>query len=151
LRAKRLVSLAAGAAAAVLAACSNSTAPEKWTLWYIPNEPKVVMPLAQECHTFVFANVPDAKTFRVVVVRRVNGPGESREFFHSGDGFSGPLELGPVTLHDESTGYDITGETVYRVNAYVAAKSRADFDCPPPVKRPPVRPVPSPHASPPTG
>jgi len=143
------IRITTGLAACAIAACSTNSAPDKWTLWYIPNEPKVVVPFTKECHTFVFANVPDAKTFRVAVVRRVNGSPEDHAFFHSGDAFSGPMELGAFTVRDDSTGYDIAVDSVYRVDAYVAAKARADADCPQPVKTAPApRPVPRPSVSP---
>ena len=129
-------------------ACSSNPAPSKWTLWYLPNEPKVIVPLSKECHTFVFASVPDAKTFRVVEVQRVTSMPEDRAFFHSGDDFSGPMELGSFTIHDDSTGYDVTVDSVYRVTAYVAAKARADSDCPPVRPAPPRRPSPRPSTTP---
>ena len=132
-------------------ACSSNPVPAKWTLWYVPNEPKVAVPLSKECRTFVFASVPDAKTFRVVIVKHVTGAPEDRAFFRSSDDFSGPMELGTFTIHDDSTGYDVNVDSVYRVNAYVAAKARADSDCPPakpvpqrpPLPRPSVVPTPS--------
>lgn len=129
-------------------ACSSNPAPSKWTLWYLPNEPKVIVPLSKECHTFVFASVPDAKTFRVVQVQRVTTMPEDRAFFHSGDDFSGSMELGSFTIHDDSTGYDVGVNSVYRVNAYVAAKARADADCPPSRLAPPHRPSPRPSTTP---
>jgi hypothetical protein len=55
--------------------------------------------LATLCHTFVFSNPPDAKTFRVVEVKGLRGSGkivESGGYMGTGDVFNGPLELGPA-------------------------------------------------------
>ena len=50
----------------------------------------------------------------------------------TGDVFSGLLELGPATIHDENAGYDLRADVVYTINSYMSAKARADADCPPP-------------------
>ena len=139
--------LALCASAFFLASCSNNAAPEQWTLWYIPNEPAIVVPFSRECHTFVFAAAPDAKTYRVAIVKPVAGPNQNNVFFHSGDRFTGGIELGPATLHDVSAGYDINVNSVYRISSYVAAKARADADCPPP-KHPVPTAAPQPNPSP---
>jgi hypothetical protein len=122
-----------------VAACSGNQAP-KWTLWYIPNEPKTGVTLSKLCHTFIFANAPAASSFRVVTVRHLSGGkiGEDQAYLQAGDSFTGPLELGPETIHDDSTGYDLNVDVVYKIDAYVAAKARADADCPPPARRVPV-------------
>ena len=39
-----LVSGLLGLCACVLASCSSNAPPERWTLWYIPNEPAIVEP-----------------------------------------------------------------------------------------------------------
>lgn len=146
-----LASLAAGLlglCACALASCSSNAPPERWTLWYIPNEPAIVEPLSRECHTFIFASAPDAKTYRVVIVKHVkSGPNDDQAFFHSGDGFTGSIELGPATIHDVSSGYNVNVDSVYRVTSYVAAKARADADCPPP-KHVAPNPSPAPRVSP---
>jgi hypothetical protein len=136
-------SYAALVACALISACSANT-PPKWTLWYIPNEPKTGVTLSKLCHTFIFANAPEAKSFRVVTVRHLAGGkiGEDQAYIQAGDSFTGPLELGPVTIHDDSTGYDLNVEVVYRIDSYIAAKARADADCPPIKHVPIVRPSP---------
>jgi hypothetical protein len=128
-----------------VSACSAGE-PSKWTLWYVPNEPKTAVTLSRLCHTFIFANAPEANTFRVVVVRHLQGRlTEDEAYFQAGDNFSGPLDLGPASVHDDSTGYDVNVDVVYRVNSYKAAKARADADCPPPPPRRAVaRPSPKP-------
>ena len=65
--------LAAGAFTCVLTGCANQASPTNWTLWYIPNEPKQGDAFAKLCHTFVFSNPPEAKTFRVVTVEGLSG------------------------------------------------------------------------------
>ena len=136
------------AAVFAIAGCS-APPPSKWTVWYIPNEPKTGATLSKLCHTFIFASAPDAKNFRVAVVRRVSGGrmGEDQAYVQAGDAFSGPLALGPTTVHDDSAGYDLDVDVVYTVDAYVAAKARADADCPAPLKHVQiVRPSPKPSA-----
>ncbi len=121
-----------GAAVVAIAGCSANQ-PPKWTLWYIPNEPKGGVTLARLCHTFVFASASDPKTFRVAVVKQLAGGklGEEQAYLQAGDAFSGPLELGSAIIHDDSTGYDLNVDVVYKIDAYIAAKARADADCPP--------------------
>lgn len=132
-----------------LTSCANNSAPQQWTLWYIPNEPAVVVPLSRECHTFIFASAPDAKTFRVAIVKHVkSGPNDQNAYFHTGDRFTGEIELGPATIHDVSAGYDVNVDSVYRIASYVAAKARADADCPPPPKHVAPRTSPAPKSSP---
>ncbi|MGA8534372.1 MAG: hypothetical protein WB615_09730 [Candidatus Tumulicola sp.] len=133
--------------ATAISGCNAAQQP-KWTLWYIPNEPKVGVTLSKLCHTFIFASAPDAKNFRVVTVKHIVGGkvGEAQAYLQAGDSFSGPLELGPATIHDESTGYDLNVDVVYQIEAYTAAKARADADCPPPVRHAVVV-RPSPKAS----
>ncbi len=143
-----VVRLLGCACAIALASCSGNASPDQWTLWYIPNEPAVVVPLSRECHTFIFASAPDAKTYRVVLVKHLKGgPGDENAYFHSGDRFTGPIELGPATIHDVSSDYNVNVDSVYRIASYVAAKARADADCPPPRHTAP-KPSPAPRASP---
>lgn len=137
------------ACALALASCANSAGPDRWTLWYIPNEPQIVVPLSRECHTFILASASDPKTYRVVLMKHVAGLNDDHAFFHSGDAFTGPLELGTATLHDVSAGYDVSMESVYRIGSYVAAKARADADCPPPKHAAPAS-SPKPNPSPST-
>jgi hypothetical protein len=137
-----------GVAVVAIAGCGTNQ-PPKWTLWYIPNEPRTGVTLAKLCHTFIFASAADPKTFRVAVVKQITGGkvGEEQAYVQAGDAFTGPLELGPGTIHDDSTGYDLNVAVVYKIDAYVAAKARADADCPPPVKHVPVvRPSPKPSS-----
>ncbi|MBV8372214.1 MAG: hypothetical protein JOY69_03050, partial [Candidatus Eremiobacteraeota bacterium] len=100
------------------------------------------------CHTMVFANSPEAKTFRVLVVRHLdNGVAENQAYMQTGDSFDGPLQLGTTDVHDDSTGTNLNVNVVYKVDSYIAAKARADADCPPPhaIARPvPKRPSPQP-------
>lgn len=130
---RRSAAFLALAVLALAAGCGQKPAPDKWTLWYVPNEPKAATTFSKQCQTIVFADAPDAKTFRVAIVQRITGVPNDRAFLHSGDDFSGPMELGTTTLHDDSSGYNVSVNSVYRVNAYVAAKARADADCPPEV------------------
>ena len=69
----------------------------------------------------------------MVIVKHVkSGPNDDQAFFHSGDGFTGQIELGPATIHDVSSGYNVNVDSVLpRYPSYVAAKARADADCPP--------------------
>lgn len=148
-----LVARLLGLAASVLALvnCASNAAPDQWTLWYIPNEPTIVVPLSRECHTFIFASGPaDSKTYRVVIMKNVVGKlSNDHAYFHSGDRFTGSLELGPATLHDVSAGYDVNVDSVYRIVSYLAAKARADADCPPPKHQtaPAASPKPQPSSS----
>jgi len=128
-----------GAFGCALTACSAQAPPTNWTLWYIPNVPKHGDTLARLCHTFVFSNPPEAKTFRVVTVKGLGGGGkvgETDAYMGTGDAFSGPLQLGPASIHDDSAGYDLRINVVYTIDSYLMAKARADADCPPPARTP---------------
>jgi hypothetical protein len=142
--------IVAGIAIWVLAGCASNQTP-KWTLWYIPNGTTAGIKLSKVCHTLIFASAPDAKTFRVVVMKRLatTGIDENQAYLQAGDNFTGLLDLGPATVHNDSSGYDINVDVVYKIDSYVAAKARADADCPPPAKRAPVvRPSPKPSPQP---
>ncbi len=125
----------AGAFVCSVAGCAAQvSSPTTWTLWYVPNGPRQGVTLAKICHTFVFSNPPEAKTFRVVTVKGLSGSGkiqESNAYINTGDVFDGPLELGQGTIHDDNAGYDLRVDVVYKIDSYVMAKTRADADCPP--------------------
>ena len=126
--------LAAGALGITFAACSSTQVPAKWTLWYIPNEskPGLFVPHAKPCNSYVFANAPDQSTYVVAVFQGWTGPrlpqGNTASM-HTGESYSGLLNLGPHTIHDESNGYDLNVNVVYDIASYLPAKSRADADC----------------------
>ncbi len=123
----------------VTGCAAQASSPTAWTLWYVPNEPRQGVTLAKLCHTFVFSNPPDAKTFRVVTVKGLSGSGkiqESDAYISTGDAFDGPLALGQGTIHDDNAGYDLRVDVVYTIDSYLSAKSRADADCPPPAHVP---------------
>jgi hypothetical protein len=116
--------------------CSYKQEPTTWTLWYIPNEPKPGIRLAPPCSTYVFASAPVPAVYEVAIVRGWTGPRKpdgNTAYMHSGENFSGPLALGSNTVHDESNGYDLNVDAIYRVSTYLAAKARADANCPAPV------------------
>lgn len=123
-------------AAAVLSlACSAcaSQQPSRWTVWYSPGEPKPGVKLALHCNTYVFATAPVPVTYDVAVVQGWTGarrPSAKAAAMHSGETFSGPLDLGSHTIHDESNGYDLNVDVVYTIGTYLSAKARADADCP---------------------
>jgi hypothetical protein len=126
--------LIAGLLAIAYAGCNGTQEPAKWTLWYIPNEPKPGVRLARPCSTYVFATAPVPATYAVAIVKGWTGarrPQGNSAFMHSGETFSGPLELGAYTIHDENNGYDLSVDVVYKIGTYLAAKARADADCPP--------------------
>jgi hypothetical protein len=130
--------LTAGVLTVACAACSAKQEPGKWTLWYVPNEPKPGVRLAQPCHTYVFATAPVPVAYDVAVVNGWAGahkPEGNTANMHSGESFTGPLDLGTNTIHDESNGYDVTVTVVYKIGTYLAAKARADADCPLPSGR----------------
>jgi hypothetical protein len=131
-----------GALSCAFTGCAAQASPTNWTLWYIPNEPKAGVTLSKLCHTFVFSNPPDAKTFRVVTVNGLSGNGkipESDAYVSTGDVFNGPLELGPAAIHDSNAGYDLRVDVVYTIDSYLNAKARADADCPLPALVPKQR------------
>ncbi|MEO6836415.1 MAG: hypothetical protein ABI231_10985 [Candidatus Tumulicola sp.] len=61
-----------------------------------------------------------------------NKPAGHSGTMHSGEDFSGPLELGAATIHDDSNGFNLAINVIYAVGTYAPAKARADADCPPP-------------------
>jgi hypothetical protein len=129
--------LVVGALSITFVACSSTQAPTKWTLWYIPDEPKpgIVVPHTKACNSYVLASAPDQLTYVVAVVDGWTGarrPQGNTASMHAGESYTGPLELGANTLHDESNGYDLRVDVVYNVAAYLPAKARADADCGPP-------------------
>ncbi|MGA8533394.1 MAG: hypothetical protein WB615_04745 [Candidatus Tumulicola sp.] len=130
--AKRFI---AGVLAVACVACSAKQQSDKWTLWYSPNEPKPGVKLALVCHTYVYASAPVPAVYTVAHVNGWTGsrrPEGNTATMHSGETFSGPLELGTDTIHDENNGYDLSVDVVYKIGTYIAAKARADADCPPP-------------------
>lgn len=105
--------------------------PSRWTLWYVPNQPKPGVVLSKPCRTYVFAT-PGQTEYAVAVIKGWTDPGapQGRDaIMYSGEDFSGSLALGPQTIHDNSNGHDLSVTVVYRVRAYLAAKMRADSSC----------------------
>lgn len=118
--------------ALALASCVGSK-PTTWTLWYVPNEPKPGVVIPKPCLTYVFASEPDQTDYVVARIKGWTGsdrPTGSGARMHSGEDFSGQLDLGPATVHDESTGYDLDVDVIYKVKSYPPAGARADADCP---------------------
>jgi hypothetical protein len=136
---------------ALTVACSGAdTSPAKWTLWYIPNEPKAGTDGHVKCHAYLFARAPKQDRFVVAIFKGWNGPhvppadeADSR----TGEEFTGTLKLGNTVIHDDSTGYDMNVDVVYVVSPYLTAKARADADCPP-AAAPPIAPKPAAKKSP---
>ena len=128
-----VVKLLAIGAVVLSGACSATQQPAQWTLWYIPNEPKPGDRIAAPCQTYVFATAPSPVEYSVAVIKGWTGtsrPTGNTAIMHSGENFSGELDLGQETIHDESNGYDLSVLVVYRIGTYLAAKARADADCP---------------------
>ena len=126
-------------AAAILAcvACSYKQEPTTWTLWYIPNEQNSGTRIVRHCSTYVFASAPVPVIYEVALIRGWTGsrkPEGNTAYMHSGENFSGTLELGSDVIHDDSNGYDLSVNIVYIVSTYLAAKVRADADCPAPLR-----------------
>lgn len=122
--------LLAFASLCVLTGCMNAQ-PTRWTLWYVPNEPKPGVVLSKPCHTYVFAT-PGQTEYAVAVFRGwadSHAPQGRDATMYSGEDFSGTLELGPQKIHDLSNGHDLSVDVVYRIRAYIPAKLRADADC----------------------
>lgn len=114
-------------------ACSATQEPAQWTLWYIPNEPKPGDRIPAPCRTYVFATAPSPVEYAVAVIKGwtgANRPNGNTAIMHSGENFSGLLTLGSETVHDDSNGYDLNVLVVYKIGTYLAAKARADADCP---------------------
>jgi hypothetical protein len=112
--------------------CGNATQ-DKWTLWYIPGEPRPGVAANRTCSTFVFASAPNQNKYVVAVFKGWTGnnrPGGVSAQVHTGENFTGDLAIGKATAHDDSNGYDIALESVYVVDSYMPAKVRADADCP---------------------
>ena len=129
--AARIVAL--GALALASASCSGKQDANQWTLWYVPNQPKPGEKIIQTCQTYVFATAPIPVQYTVATVKGWSGdkkPQGNTALMFSGDSFTGSLDLGPQTVHDESNGYDVNVEVVYKIGTYLAAKARADADCP---------------------
>ena len=124
---------ALGACVLAVAGCAAKDVPEHWTLWYVPNEPKPGFRLPQPCRTYVFATSPLPAEYAVAVMRGWTGarlPQGNTAIMHAGEEFTGALETGPATIHDESNGYTLTVNVVYKIGTYLSAKGRADADCP---------------------
>lgn len=139
---------------ALAIACSGGDAkPTKWTLWYIPHEPKPGVNAPVKCRTYVFASSPKQGEFAVAVFQGWDGshvPPENRAQSRSGEEFTGALNLGKNVIHDDSTGYDMDVNVEYLVPPYLTAKARADSDCPgpqptPSAPKPPAKKTPAPH------
>lgn len=111
----------------VLAGCLNAQ-PTKWTLWYVPNETKTGIMTGKPCQTYVFAT-PGQTEYAVAVAKGWTNPPNPTVIVYSGEDFTGPLELGPQTIHDESNGHDLNVDVVYKIRAYMPAKLRADSNC----------------------
>lgn len=113
-----------------LAGCLNAQ-PSRWTLWYVPNEPKPGVRLAKSCDAYVFATAGQTE-YAVALFRGWNGrqpPTRIGDTMYSGEDFTGTLALGPQVLHDDSSGYNLNVNVIYRVRAYIPAKLRADAQC----------------------
>lgn len=122
--------LLASALLFAIAGCVGA-APNRWTLWYIPNQPRPGVMLNKPCHTYVFAT-PGQTEFAVAEVKGWGGqdpPKGADAKMYSGEDFTGKLDLGPQTVHDESNGHDVNVQVVYRIRAYLPAKLRADSNC----------------------
>ena len=118
----------------LFAGCNSTQAPTKWTLWYTPNEPKpgVFIARTKPCNSYVFASAPDQSTYVVAVSDGWAGPRKPEgndAIMQTGESYTGPLELGTNTVHDENNGYDLKVRVVYDIGAYLPAKARADADC----------------------
>ncbi len=116
------------------AACSSTQAPSKWALWYTPNEPKpgIFVAHSKPCNAYVFASSPDQSTYVVAIVDGWTGahpPQGNSASVQTGESYTGPLELGTNTVHDDNNGHDLKVEVVYDIGTYLAAKARADADC----------------------
>ena len=112
------------------AGCANAQ-PTRWTLWYVPNQPKPGVVLRKPCHTYVFAT-PTQTEYVVAVIKGWSDPSAPQgpdAVMYTGEDFSGSLALGPQTIHDVSNGHDLNVDAVYRVRAYTPAKLRADTAC----------------------
>lgn len=130
---RRLVAVVA--LSLTFAGCSNQQNPTKWTLWYIPDEPKAGMAIARAkaCNAYVFASSPDQSTYVVAVIDGWTGlrrPEGNSASMHAGESYTGPLALGSDVVHDENNGYDLKVDVVYDIASYLSAKARADADCP---------------------
>jgi hypothetical protein len=115
-----------------LVGCANAS-PDKWTLWYIPNEPRPGVVINRPCSTYVFASAPNQTKYVVAVFKGWSGtnrPTGVSAQVHTGENFTGDLPIGNVTVHDDSNGYDMSLDGVYIVDSYMPAKVRADADCP---------------------
>lgn len=113
-----------------LAGCLSAQ-PSQWTLWYVPNQPKPGVRLAKSCDAYVFATTGQTE-YAVALFRGWNGrqpPARFGDTMYSGEDFSGTLALGSQVLHDESSGYNLNVNVIYRVRAYIPAKLRADAQC----------------------
>jgi hypothetical protein len=121
------------AAIYVLASCSSSI--PKWSVSYM--EPSLPLPSplprgltpSPPCLTYVFGRAgPD---FAVATVKgwAENRVGPSNTTVLLGENFSGPLELGSATIHDDSNGYDLNVEVIYKTDSSTTAKAKADATC----------------------
>ena len=122
-----------GAFALGASGCGAKQEPENWVLWYVPNEPTPGMRLPTPCKTFVFATAPLPDEYAVATFKGWTGahrPSGNSAVMHAGETFTGPLDVGPATIHDESNGYTLTIEVVYKIGTYLPAKGRADAACP---------------------
>ncbi len=126
--------LALGGVTLAASGCRAKADPERWVLWYVPNEPTPGMRLPQPCRTYVFATSPLPDEYAVATIRGWTGarrPTGNTAVIHPGEAFTGPLNVGPATIYDESNGYNLTVAVVYKIGTYLPAKGRADADCPP--------------------
>ncbi len=131
--------LALGGVALAASGCAAKQEPESWVLWYVPNEPTPGMRLPQPCKTYVFATAPIPDEYAVATMKGWTGgrrPVGNSAVMHAGEVFTGPLDVGPSTVHDESNGYTLTVVVEYKARTYLPAKGRADADCPQVAARP---------------
>jgi hypothetical protein len=112
----------------LVVACAKPTPTPtpKWTLEYLPNGP---------CHVWVLSNkFRGGDSIGYVVIKSKgwtveHGPKNGNADIFQGEDFSGALPLGFATLHDDSNGYDLSVDVVYRTDSDSAARDWTNNAC----------------------
>ena len=97
----------------------------------IPGSPVGNKPGQQPCKTIMLVS-GDSTKYAVVIVKGWVGsrkPSTGSRNMYQGEDFSGLLDFGPATLHDDSNSYDLNVEVIYKSDSYEAAKARTDAAC----------------------
>jgi hypothetical protein len=147
---RRVLKYVALIGAAVILSNCKAEPPPSWVAEYFPPGSSQQPPtgststpppgFVEPCHIMVLRTYYTSALAIVVVMKSWNGRQPPRNTkILVGENFSGRIELGPTTIHDDSTGYDLDIDATYISDSDDAAKERATTDCGTPGGMTPVR------------